>query len=110
MEEHAALLSMLTGPTSSLVILVIMLYGAWKMTTQTLLPKMSSWVDKHLSQVDDLLAQHTADREAWLVSMAECSKQQQEMQGTLQRVEREVGGIRTQLNTLSQDRAASGRG
>ena len=86
MDEHAALLSMLTGPTSSLALLLIMLYGVWKVTTQTLLPKMSAWVDKHLAQVDNLLEQHTADREAWLVSMRE-SRDQGE------RIERKIGGL-----------------
>jgi len=53
MDDHAAIVSMLTGPTSSLALLLIMLYGVWTVTTQTLLPKMSAWVDKHLAHLKE---------------------------------------------------------
>jgi hypothetical protein len=64
-----ATISLLTGPTSSLVLLLGMSLGLWRFGTQTILPAVKRWVDQHLNQVDELLAQHKADREAWLDSM-----------------------------------------
>ena len=93
MEEHAALLSMLTGPTSSLVLLLGMLMGAWRVTTQSVLPAVKGWVDKHLTQVDALLEQHQQDRDAWLRNMDECHKRADAMLGQLERIDRKVGGL-----------------
>jgi hypothetical protein len=93
MEEHAALLSMLTGPTSSLILLLTILYAVWKAVTQSIIPAVKAWVDKHLAQVDDLLESHGKDRDAWLKSMSDCSDQNKQLQGTLERVERKVGGL-----------------
>jgi hypothetical protein len=96
MEEHAALLSLLTGPTSSLVLLLGMLWGVWRMI-QGLIPTGKAWVDQHLNQVDTLLAQHQADREAWLASMRDGSAQHQEVITSLDRIERKVGGLYSRL-------------
>ncbi len=91
---------MLTGPTSSLALLLIMLYGVWRVVTQTMIPAVKAWVDKHLSQVDDLLESHGKDRDAWLKSMADCSDQNKQLQGTLERVERKVGGLYARHESL----------
>ena len=88
MEEHAALLSMLTGPTSSLVLLLGMLVAAWRVATQSVLPAVKGWVDKHLTQVDALLEQHQQDRD-----MDECHKRADAMLGQLERIDRKVGGL-----------------
>ena len=93
MEEHAALLSMLTGPTSSLVLLLGMLVAAWRVATQSVLPAVQGWVDKHLTQVDAMLAQHQKDRDAWLRNMDECNKRADTMLGQLERIDRKVGGL-----------------
>lgn len=100
MEEHAALLSMLTGPTSSLILLLTILYAVWKAVTQSIIPAVKAWVDKHLAQVDDLLESHGKDRDAWLKSMADCNDQNKQLQGTLERVERKVGGLYARHESL----------
>ena len=93
MQDHAALLSMLTGPTSSLVLLLGMLVAVWR----TLVPAVKAWVDKHLTQVDSLLEQHEKDREAWLQSMRECHDRNDILLGNLERIERKVGGLYARL-------------
>ena len=62
-------LSLLTGPTSSLVLLTGIVVAVWRIFTNTLIPAGKRWVDQHLSQVDRLLDQHDEDRQAWLESM-----------------------------------------
>jgi len=62
-----ATLSLLTGPTSSLLLLLGMGLGLWRFTTQTVLPAAKIWVDRHLDQVDELLKQHEADRTSHLL-------------------------------------------
>jgi hypothetical protein len=93
MDEHAAMVSMLTGPTSSLVLLIGMLVAVWRVVTQSILPAGKAWVDKHLKQVDELLEQHAADREAWLASMRDCHDRSDAMTQQLDTIERKIGGL-----------------
>jgi len=96
MQEHAALLSMLTGPTSSLVLLLSILWAVWR-AVQKMIPIAQGWVSQHLNQVDSLLAQHQADREAWLESMRDETARHQSVMGSLDRIERKVGGLYSRL-------------
>jgi hypothetical protein len=92
-----ATLSMLTGPTSSLLLLLGMGLGLWRFTTRTVVPALKRWVDKHLAQVDNLLEQHAADREAWLASMRDCHARSDAMTQQLDRIDRRVGGLYSRL-------------
>jgi len=102
MDEHTALLSLLTGPTSSLVLLLGILWGVYRFVSG-LIPTGKAWVSQHLDQVDALLGQHQADREAWLESMRDGSTKHQELAQSLDRIERKVGGLYSCL----PDRSAS---
>jgi len=96
MDEHTAVLSLLTGPTSSLVLLLGILWGVYRFVSG-LIPTGKAWVDQHLNQVDTLLGQHQADREAWLESMRDGSTKHEEMVASLDRIERKVGGLYSRL-------------
>ncbi len=72
MEADMNLISLLTGPFSSLLLLAGMGWGAVKFTSGTIVPAVTRWVDAHLKQVDSLIEEHGKDREAWLTSMKEC--------------------------------------
>lgn len=105
MGDHAAMVSMLTGPTSSLVLLLGIIVAVWRVFTQSVLPSLKAWVDKHLTQVDDLLEQHAQDREAWLQSMRDCHERSDTMLGQLERIDRRVGGLYARLPPAPADQA-----
>ena len=88
-----ATLSLLTGPTSSLILLLGMSLGLWRFGTQTVAPAVKRWVDQHLNQVDELLKQHEADREAYLRGLRECQERSDQFRAQLDTVERKVGGL-----------------
>ena len=88
-----ATLSLLTGPTSSLILLLGMSLGLWRFGTQTVAPAVKRWVDQHLNQVDELLKQHDADRVAWLESMQDCHSRSEALGTKLDTIERKVGGL-----------------
>ena len=88
-----ATLSLLTGPTSSLLLLLGMGLGLWRFTTQTVLPAAKIWVDRHLDQVDKLLDQHEADRLAYLQGLQDCQERSDQFRAQLDTVERKVGGL-----------------
>jgi len=96
-----ATLSLLTGPTSSLLLLLGMGLGLWRFGTQTVVPAVRAWVDKHLAQVDDLLAQHALDREAWLASMQDCHARADRNAAQLDTIERKVGGLYARHEALA---------
>jgi len=100
MEEHLEIISLLTGPASSVVLLVGLVWYAARFVKETVVPAGSALVVKHLAQVDAMIEQseaerlsHDADRIAWLSSMRECHDQGSKILETTERVERKVGGL-----------------
>ncbi len=73
--DDMSLISLATGPFSSLVLLSGMGLGAWRFFSTTVVPHVTRWVDEQQTQSAELLRQHEADREAWLQSMKECREQ-----------------------------------
>ena len=88
-------LTLLTGPFSSLVLLVGLFIGLWKFVQNTLVPSVSKWVEAHLVQVDKLIDEHRQDREAWLSGMQECHE-------GMSRIERKGGGLYGRLDALKE--------
>ena len=91
--DEGTLLTLATGPTSSLILLLGMALGLWRFMTQTVIPAATRWVDSHLAQVDRLIDEHGKDREAWLQSMKDCREQSD-------RIERKVGGLYGRIDAL----------
>ena len=75
MEADMSVVSLLTGPFSSLLLLAGMGLGAVKFFSGTVVPAVSRWVDAHLKQVDSLIVEHGKDRDAWLDQISECRQQ-----------------------------------
>ena len=93
--DESTLLTLATGPTSSLILLLGMALGLWRFLQNTVIPAATRWVDLHLAQVDRLIDEHAADRNAWLTEMQECRE-------TSARIERKVGGLYGKIETLSE--------
>lgn len=93
--DESTLLTLATGPTSSLILLLGMGLAGWRFMTQTVVPAASRWVDSHLAQVDRLIDEHAADRNAWLTEMQECRE-------TSARIERKIGGLYGRIETLAE--------
>lgn len=96
------IISALTGPTSSLLLLLGMGVGLWRFLTQTVLPAVKKWVDQHLDQVDEILKQHEADRTAWLASMQDCHQRATTLNENIETVSRKVGGLYGRHEALNQ--------
>ena len=93
--DESTLLTLATGPTSSLILLLGMGLAGWRFMTQTVVPAASRWVDSHLAQVDRLIDEHAADRNAWLAEMQECRE-------TSTRIERKIGAVFGRIETLAE--------
>jgi hypothetical protein len=93
--DDTSVISLLTGPFSSLLLLAGMGLGIWRFFSGTVVPSTKRWVDSHLQQVDRLIDEHAKDREAWLTEMQECRE-------TSARIERKIGGLYGRIETLSE--------
>jgi len=93
--DESTLLTLATGPTSSLILLLGMGLAGWRFMTQTVVPAASRWVDSHLAQVDRLIDEHAADRNAWLAEMQECRE-------TSTRIERKIGAVFGRLDSIAE--------
>jgi hypothetical protein len=91
--DDASIVSLLTGPFSSLLLLAGMGLGAVRFFSGTVVPAVSRWVDQHLTQNADMIREHRADREAWLAQVKDCAEQ-----GA--RIERKIGGLYARLDSL----------
>ncbi len=76
--EDTTLLQLVTGPTSSLILLLAGLGAAWRFFHQTIVPTAKAAVESHLEHVDKIIDEHAQDRAAWLESMRECKDQHRE--------------------------------
>jgi hypothetical protein len=91
--DDASIVSLLTGPFSSLLLLAGMGLGAVRFFSGTVVPAVSRWVDQHLTQNATMIAEHRADREAWLLQVKECAEQGN-------RIEKKIGGLYARLDSL----------
>ena len=66
------LVSLLTGPASSVVLLVGIVWYAARFVKETVVPAGSALVVKHLAQVDAVIARFEADRLSHDASQYEC--------------------------------------
>tara|TARA_Y100001937_G_C7004478_1_gene278075 strand:- start:18 stop:311 length:294 start_codon:yes stop_codon:yes gene_type:complete len=83
MEADVSVISLLTGPASSVVLLGGIGLGAARFVTGTLVPAASRWIDQALAQNAKMLEEHRADREAWLDQVRDCQAQGKRIEDTL---------------------------
>ena len=68
MATAEALAPFLAGPASAVFVMLILLLGLWKLTTEKLIPMMAKALERHLNSLDELVATNKADHKA----MVEC--------------------------------------
>ena len=68
MEIAESLAPFIAGPASAVFVMLILLLGLWKMTTEKLIPMLGSALERHLKSLDSLVETNTADHKA----MIEC--------------------------------------
>ena len=86
-------LTLATGPTSSLILLLGMGLGLYRFFVHTIVPAVKAYVERHLASVDRMLDEHAKDREAWLATMTQTKEHQD-------RIERKVGGLYARIDAL----------
>lgn len=91
--DESTLLTLATGPTSSLILLLGMGLGLYRFFVHTVVPAVKTYVERHLASVDRMLDEHAKDREAWLATMTQTKEQQD-------RIERKVGGLYARIDAL----------
>ena len=91
--DDNTLLTLATGPTSSLILLLGMGLGLYRFFVHTVVPAVKTYVERHLASVDRMLDEHAKDREAWLQTMTQTKEQQD-------RIERKVGGLYARIESL----------
>jgi len=91
--DDASIVSLLTGPFSSLLLLAGMGLGAWRFFSSKVIPAVSRWVDQHLDSHSRMITEHAADRAAWLLQVKECAEQGN-------RIEKKIGGLYARIDSL----------
>jgi hypothetical protein len=60
--DDNTLLTLATGPTSSLILLLGMGLGLYRFFVHTIVPATKAYVERHLASVDRMLDEHAKDR------------------------------------------------
>lgn len=62
-------LQLILGPFGALATMAVVLYGIYSLVVKHLLPLATHGLDRHLSQIDQMLEQHKQDRELYRESI-----------------------------------------
>ena len=68
MDYAEALAPFLAGPASAVFVMLILLLGLWKLTTEKLIPLLSAALNRHLDSLDELVSGNREDHRV----MVEC--------------------------------------
>ena len=66
---YEEILQLVLGPFGALATMAVVLYGIYNMVVKHILPLVRGGLDRHLSQIDEMLEQHKADRELYRESI-----------------------------------------
>jgi hypothetical protein len=69
MDTAEALAPFLAGPASAVFVMLILLLGLWKLTTEKLIPLMAKALDRHLNSLDELVATNKADHQVMVACL-----------------------------------------
>lgn len=68
METLEALAPYFSGPVSAVFVMMMLLFGLWKLVTDKIIPILGAGLDRHLGQIDKLIDTNSTDHKA----MVEC--------------------------------------
>ena len=68
MSTAEALAPFLAGPASAVFVMLILLLGLWKLTTDKLIPLLGAALNRHLDSLDELVTNNREDHRV----MVEC--------------------------------------
>ena len=64
------LLPYIVGPFGAVVSLAVVLFGVFRFIDSRIWPLVTASLDRHLQQIDKLIASHDADRAVWSEGLA----------------------------------------
>ena len=76
----------LTGPTSAVAVCVLAGAALWKTIHNTILPLVSSTIDRHLAQIDEMSTRHGAEHAAMLEQLQVCARRMEQLDDRLKQV------------------------
>jgi hypothetical protein len=85
---ESEIIPLVTGPVSALGICLLIGLGAYRIIGQSLVPMLQRAIDRHLDSVDTMAKAHQAEHERIL--------------GSLDKIDRKVGGIYARLGDLKE--------
>jgi len=81
------ILPYLAGPAAAVVVLVLVLYGLYRLAVTYGMPMLERAVTRHLDQTDAMIKQSAEDQKAWRADMQEVNAVLRLMHSSLTRVE-----------------------
>ena len=93
MESIIPILSLAAGPAGAVVVLLLVLYGIYKLFIDHMLPVAKDYVDNQHETMQNILGEHKEDRMAFQQSIGQLAKRQEKL-------EDDVADIKTGLNKI----------
>lgn len=88
----------IVGPFGSLVILVAILYGAYKMVNEKGFPIVTKYVENVDANMKSLLIEHKADREAFVLAISSITARQERLEITVEDIRDDVSKLLERKN------------
>ena len=87
LETLTTIIGFAIGPAGGVVILVVILFGVYRMTNDKLFPMLSKYLTDMNQQIKDIMAAHEKDRDAYLEGISSVNKRLDTIDGKLEDIE-----------------------
>tara|TARA_R110000868_G_scaffold30713_2_gene113301 strand:- start:837 stop:1130 length:294 start_codon:yes stop_codon:yes gene_type:complete len=93
MEEIIPIISLAAGPAGAVVVLLIVLYGIYKLFIEHMLPVAKNYVDNQHETMQNILVEHKEDRKAFQESIGQLAKRQEKLEDDVEDIKTDVKKI-----------------
>ena len=92
-EEASAIISLASGPAGAVVVLLLVLYGIYKLFIEHMLPVAKNYVDNQHQTMQNILVEHKEDRKVFQESIVQLAKRQDKLEDDVTDVKTDVKKI-----------------
>lgn len=93
MEEINSIISLASGPAGAIAVLVVVLYGIYKLFIEHAIPIAKTYVDNQQTAMKDILTEHKADREVFQTTITTLAKRQDKLEDDVEDIKTDIKQI-----------------
>lgn len=97
MEGLSTIISLASGPAGATAVLVLVLYGIYKLFIEHAVPIAKTYVDNQQTIMKDILIEHKTDREVFQSTITTLAKRQDKLEDDVEDIKTDIKQIMTKI-------------